>query len=145
MADNEIKTVEESLVRKLWKNYLEIPFAVIGLVASIAGIITFTSWIFFESKAISASHKQAVLARDGIAFNAKPFLNPDLSDWKKIVEVSVLIWNSGSQPIEPKDVRREVSIVVDPSSKIINTQAGLQKSNKPDDYKFQQSGENSYK
>jgi hypothetical protein len=56
-----------------------------------------------------------------------------------------MVWNSGTEVIEQKDIRRDVTIVLDASSKVIEVRPGLQKSNKVDDFKFGDIGMNSYK
>jgi hypothetical protein len=145
MADSDDAKVEGFLMRKLWHDYLSFPLSILGAVATVLAIIQGISFLFLEKKAISAVYKFEVLAQDGSAFNARTILDPNLSDWKKIVQVDVIIWNSGNEPIEHKDVRRDTTISLDSSSKVIDVHTGIQKSNKPDDFKFQDSGMNSYK
>jgi len=80
----------------------ELVFAVIGVILTAYGI-----WIgfFADERGISAAYKVEVLAQRSDAFPTSAFLQNGLSSNNRVVQLDVLVWNSGKQIIKREDVR----------------------------------------
>ncbi len=119
---------------------------ILGLLATLFVLYQATTFLFFDKRAISAAYKTAVLAQSGPVFDITGILDPAVSQSKKILETDVIVWNSGTQEIDEKDVRREVNISIDQASSILVVKPGIQHSNKIDDFHFEHvAGTSAYK
>jgi len=122
-------------LRRLWQRGRPV-LDVLGVVATLFVVYQAISYFFFEGKSISAVYRVSILAQEGKIFNLKSVLKPEFADARNVAEVSVLIWNSGKQEIESKDVRQDVTIKLAKNSNILAVQQGLQHSNKAEDFRF---------
>ena len=119
---------------------------ILGALATLFALYQAATFIFFDKRAISAAYRVQTLAQSGVAFDAAAILKPDLSQSKKVVEADLIVWNSGTQEIDEKDVRREVTISIDKTSNLLAVKQGLEHSNKTNDFHFDRiAGESSYK
>src|ERR1700681_3588464 len=83
---------------------LELLLAFLGIVLTVYHI-----WegVFAEGKALSASYKITLLAEGSEDFSIKNYVRPELNDYVRIVDLGIILWNSGSQIVNHGDIRGE--------------------------------------
>jgi hypothetical protein len=105
-------------VENVWHR-LQNPFAILGVIGSALAIYHYgIKPLFLETRSLDAAFKFRTVAEGTPVFDLKPYLRPEAADKKKLVEFDVIIWNSGSQTIDAKEIRREVTMKIEGASKV---------------------------
>jgi hypothetical protein len=144
MSDDEVPatatprtTILRQRIGRTW-NKLESLFALLGVLASFLAIYHYGIKPLFERRAIDAAYRIRTIAEGSSAFDLKPFLRSDLADANKLVEVDVLVWNSGAQAIDAKEIRREVTMKFEQTSRVVQFRLGAIASNLKENFIFGQ-------
>jgi hypothetical protein len=139
-----VVTTKGALAR-LWDR-LQNPFAILGVIGSILAIYHYgIKPVFFEGRSISAAYKFRTIAEGTSVFDIRSYLRAEAADSKKLVELDVLIWNSGAETIEAKDVRQPLTLKIGGSSRIKDTRPGAVRSSLENNFELQQTDPSTYR
>lgn len=127
-----------------FKKFLTPIFAVIGVIASVLGIWQFLLDYAFPTQGIRATYKTAIAADSASVFTPQAFLIPELSKFRRLVGLDILIWNSGRTRITKDDIEQNIVIRIDKSSQIFMEQPGLERSSVNGHLQLQKQANNEY-
>jgi hypothetical protein len=113
--------------------------AVLGVIAIFAELYHLViKPVFLERRSITAAYSPYTVAEATPIFDIAPLLRPEFAIAKRLVEMDLLFWNSGTQTIPESDVRRPVTIKVSAGSRIVQQRPGKVFSEQPDSFNLKE-------
>src|ERR1043166_160732 len=123
----------------------------LAIVGVIAGFYHIWEAIFAEGKGLTASYKTVIVADGSDLFQINSFVRQDIEQASRIVDLGVILWNSGGQIISNGDIRGDehaltVELQLDNSSYLIDNgwKLGKQNASTQNNFAFRPQAKNSF-
>jgi len=126
-------------------NWIKNFFGIVGVIASIIGIWQFLIEYVFAKQGINLTYKTTIAAESSPNFEPQSFLIPELGKFKRLVELDILIWNSGRVRVTKDDVQNDVIIKINKPSFLYLEKPGYEKSSVHEKLQLEPQTNNDYK